>query len=216
MAVVTISRQYGSGGREVAKRVCELLDYAYFDKQLMLEVANEVGLSEDEIVDFSEDTYKMRSFIERLFRRRAGVPVKEVTSRGYQSRLGVDSLNEARCVALVRDTILAAYERGNVVIVGRGGQAILGEKYGVLHVRLEAPLGARTLRIKEREDISLQEAQQLVRQKDAAAQAYLRTFFGIDWDETKHYHMVLNTGKLSLEATAQLITQAIQALHFES
>ncbi len=214
MAVVTISRQYGSGGREVARRVCDLLEYDYFDKQLMLAVANEIGLSEDEIVDFSEDTYKRRNFIERLFRRRAGIAVSESPDAQRGQPLRADTLNESRCVALVKDAILAAYERGNIVVVGRGGQSILREKYGVLHVRLEAPLGARTLRVKEREGISLQEARQLVRRKDEAAQAYLRTFFEIAWDAPKHYHVVFNTGKLDVETTAQLIVQAIQLLRF--
>jgi CMP/dCMP kinase len=59
VAVVTISRQYGSGGREVAARLCELLGYRYFDKDLMSEVAHEVGLSPQEIVDFPEDQHQV-------------------------------------------------------------------------------------------------------------------------------------------------------------
>jgi cytidylate kinase len=55
MAVITISRQYGSPGNEIAVRVCEILGYHYFDKRLMAQVASEVGLSEQEIVDFSEE-----------------------------------------------------------------------------------------------------------------------------------------------------------------
>ena len=67
MTVITISRQYGSGGDEVALRVCEMLEYRYFDKMLMRQVASEVGFSAGEIVDFSEDNYKVRSFLDRLF-----------------------------------------------------------------------------------------------------------------------------------------------------
>ena len=71
MPVITISRQYGSGGTEIAKRVCSKLGYSYFDKNLMARVASEVGLAEHDIVDFSEDTYKMRSLFERMFGRRS-------------------------------------------------------------------------------------------------------------------------------------------------
>ena len=59
MAVVTISRQFGSGGDEIADRVCKLLGYHYFDKALMRRIATEASLSPTEIVDFSEDNYKI-------------------------------------------------------------------------------------------------------------------------------------------------------------
>ena len=66
MAVITISRQAGSSGNEeIATRVAELLGYRYFDKRLMAKVAAEVGLSENEVVDFSEENYKVVSFLVR-------------------------------------------------------------------------------------------------------------------------------------------------------
>ena len=73
MTVITISRVAGSAGDEVARRVCELLDYHYFDKTLMSQVAQEMGISEAEVVDFSEDSYKVRSFVDALLRRPAPV-----------------------------------------------------------------------------------------------------------------------------------------------
>jgi len=141
MPVITISREYGSGGKIIARRVCEMLGYTYFDKNLMARVAAEVGISEEEIVDFSEDTYKMRNFMERMFdRRRIGADAWNA-SAGAARSIQVEVLDEAQCVHLVEDTIIGAYKHDNVVIVGRGGQAILKEKPGVLHVRLQAPRG---------------------------------------------------------------------------
>src|SRR5512142_1927322 len=66
MATVTISREYGSGGDEIASKVCEILGYRYFDKALMAQLVTETGLSESEMVDFWEDNYKARSFMDRL------------------------------------------------------------------------------------------------------------------------------------------------------
>ncbi|HHE71192.1 MAG TPA: cytidylate kinase-like family protein [Chloroflexi bacterium] len=211
MPVITISRQYGSGGVQVARRICEVLGYSYFDKDLMAQVAGELGISEDEIVDLSGDTYRMRGFLDRLLgRRRIHAEVSEPTAEG--STLKVEVLNEAEGIKLVKDTVLAAYERGNVVIVGRGGQAILRDKPGVLHVRLVAPLGARALRVKEREDISLAEATDLVTRRDEAAAAYLQRFFDIDWDNLMLYHLVLNTGKWELSDVADIIISALTHL----
>ena len=55
MAVITISREVGSGGDQIARRLCELLGYRHFDKTLMAQVAKEQGVSDTEVVDFSED-----------------------------------------------------------------------------------------------------------------------------------------------------------------
>ena len=66
MAVITISRQVGSGGTEIAAQVCTRLGYRYLDKWLLSKTAAEVGLSEHEVVDFSEDQYQARTFLEAL------------------------------------------------------------------------------------------------------------------------------------------------------
>ena len=66
MAVITISRQYGSGADDIAAQVCDKLGYRYFDKRLMAGIASEFGLPESGIVDFSEDKYKARGFLDRF------------------------------------------------------------------------------------------------------------------------------------------------------
>jgi CMP/dCMP kinase len=211
MPVITISRQYGSGAVRIAERVCELLGYTYFDKSLMIKVAAEMGISEEGVVDFSEDQYRMRNFFERLFgRRRIRSEVLDVDRA--ESFLRLDALSEAEGIDLVRDTVRAAYNHDNVVIVGRGGQAILREKPGVLHVRLHAPLGARALRVKERSNYTLGQATDLVRNKDESAAAYLARFYEIDWDNTLLYHLVINTGKWELLDVAEIIISALTNL----
>jgi cytidylate kinase len=216
MAVITISRQYGSGGDEIAARVCEILDYQYFDKRIMAQVATEVGLSKSEIVDFSEDHYKMPGFLERLFGRRsprvvARVRIWREETNGARVEQ-IETLDEAKSITLVQSTVQAAYRRGNIVIVGRGGQAILKDKPDVLHVRIEAPLDIRNQRIYDQENASMAGAQDSAVNHDRAAADYLRRFYGIDWAAPMLYDLVINTGKLSLEAAAQLIVKAISYL----
>ncbi len=210
MAVITISRQYGSGGDEIARRVCDMLGYQYFDKTLMAKVAAELGLSEEEVVDYSETEYKRRGFFQHLFGSRVVTEVSTWASdaRGVKS-LRVETLDEARCINLVRDTVLAAYERGNVVIVGRGGQAILREKHGVLHVRIDAPLGARVLAVQRQQALALEAANTLTVNRDQAAAAYLRNFYAIDWDDPALYHLIINTGKWAVESVAHLLISAL-------
>jgi cytidylate kinase len=211
MAVITISREYGSGGgggNQVAARVCDILGYQYFDKRLMAQLASEMGVTEAEVVDFSEDTYKIRNFLERLPGRRGPRVIAQVRvwhgAESGDSRQ-IQELDESYGISLAKGTIHAAYEHGNVVIVGRGGQVILKDKPGVLHVRIEAPLEVRKQRVAEQEKISLAAAEELIVNRDRAASAYLKRFYDIDWADPRLYDLVINTHKWDVETTARLI-----------
>ncbi len=72
-SVITISRQVGSGGDEIALKISKILDYAYFDKNLMFRVAKSIGFSDEYISDFSEDTYKIKSLVDRILLRKKPV-----------------------------------------------------------------------------------------------------------------------------------------------
>ncbi len=211
MAIITISRHYGSGGDEIAERVCDILGYTYFDKNLIAKVAAEVGaFKEEQIADISEDTYMMRNFMERLF---GGRRIKIQTGYlGGTKASQIQSLNGEQGVALMRSTIMGAYQHGNVVIVGRGGQAILREQPSVLHVRITAPLGARVMRVKERKNITLGEATDLTKSKDLATETYLREFFDIDWNDPLLYHLTINTGRFDIDGAVDIIVSALSRL----
>lgn len=215
MAVITISRQYGSGGDEIAARVCEMLGYHQFNKRLMAEIAVQMGLQENEVVDFSEDTYKARNFLERLFGTKqhvvAEVGVWTVKTTGALTK-EVAKLDEEQSITMVRGAIERGYKYGNIVIVGRGGQAILKDKPDVLHVRIVAPLKTRIQHIQEWENVSQEEAQKIVTIRDRATADYLKHFYDIDVSDTMFYHLVLNTGKWDIETATQIIIKAVNSL----
>jgi cytidylate kinase len=219
MSVITLSRQFGSGGSEIARRVCELLGYQYLDKLLMSQVAAEAGLSGQELTQYSEEHSKMSTFLSRLFRPGphdfVRVSVRARDTSGAET-LTVKHLDEARSVSLVRQAIIAAYKHGDVVIVGRGGQATLQKMEGVLHVRVEAPIQNRILRVQKREGLTSEEARRQITQEDEASSQYLKRLFGIRWDDSTLYHLVINTGKWDLETTAQLIANAVGYLKGEA
>ncbi|MEP0761558.1 MAG: cytidylate kinase-like family protein [Chloroflexota bacterium] len=215
MAVITISRQAGSGGDEIAERVCDLLGYRYFDKQMMVEAAAAAGLCEAEVVDYSEDHYKVQDFLSRLLRSRPRT-VRQVLIREDAHKL-IDTLtarelDEARCVDLIRYAIISAYEQGDMVIVGRGGQAVLRHKPGVLHVRVIAPLEERILRLREQGVSGVSELKLTIADRDRASAEYLKRYFNISWDDPALYHMILNTDLLDLDAAAGIIASAVQHL----
>ncbi|MGC9399446.1 MAG: AAA family ATPase [Anaerolineae bacterium] len=214
MAVITISRQYGSKGDEIARRVCDILGYRYFDKRLMAEVASELNLSPEKLVDFSDEHYKVRGFLDRLLDRTrtlAQIDTWDEEATGQEQRW-THELNEEECVELVRRVVRAVYRQGNVVIMGRGGQAILRNMPDVLHLRIEATLGSRVMWVKSQKNLSVAEAEALTRERDKAASAYLKRFYDIDWSNSMLYHMVLNTSKWDIEAAAQIIVSAVSHL----
>jgi len=217
MAVITISRQYGSGGDDIAGRVCELLGYRYFDKRMIVRAATAAGLSQEEIMDFSEDKYETHTFLDHLMSGWRG-PYAITHSQAWQEEIfGVgpktlSALDEIKNISLIESAIRTAYQRDNVVIMGRGGQAILKEKTGVLHVRIQAPLKARVERLHRRENYSLEGGQEVALRRDRAAADYLHRFHKIDWNDPLLYHLVIGTGQLDTEAAARLIVKAVGCL----
>jgi len=215
MAVVTISRQAGSGAEEIARLVCQMLGYDYLDKELMTSVAAEVGLTEAEVIDYSEKSYKVKNFIERLLRpgpRWVGhIVTPMVTEEGVET-LTLRQLNETQCINLIKGTLRAAYHKDNIVVIGRGGQSILREMPKALHVRIESPLKQRIQRVHEQQKLNWDQARREILDHDDAAEEYLERFFGIQWDDPLLYHLVINTGRWSVEAAAQIIVDAVRLL----
>ena len=214
MAVITISRQYGSEGDEIAANVCQVLGYRSFDKQLMAKVATEVGLTEGEVVDFTEDQHKVRGFLDRLW---GAKPIVTQTRSWGEDRYGVRMLDvkqidASASITLVQAVIHAVVKRGNVVIVGRGGQAVLRNEPGVLHVRIEAPLETRIQRVQLREGLTFELAREVVAERDRAAADYLKQFYGVDWSDSLLYHLILNTGRWGIESASRLIVNAVSLL----
>jgi len=224
MAIITISRQYASNGNDIAKMICESTGYYLFDKQVIAEAAIEVGLSDEEIVDFSEENYKIKGFFDRL-RGRSQLHIWKEIEEGVRTTEQIN-LSEESALSLVRQAVENAFETGDTVIVGRGGQVILQNCPGVLHVRVEAPLEERIQRVrdypqlKNRSFIGPLEARRaaldLIEESDAASADYLRRFHGVDWSDPMLYHLVVNTSKLAIEQAAKLIIETAQQLEQET
>lgn len=214
MAVITISREAGSGGDQIARRVCELLEYRYFDKILMAQVAREQGISETEVVDFSEDSYRVRGFIDALLRRSARVAMATTvatTTSGAESRV-VHAVDEDMAAAFVAATISALRTHGRVVVVGRGGQAVLRDAVAILHVRIIACIEDRVRQVMEAEGLIREAALSVVGERDRATAQYLRRFHGINWTDPSLYHLTLNASLLGQERAAEVIAATARRL----
>ncbi len=214
MALITISRQIGSGSQELSQLLCSEIDLAPLDKYTMLRVAYEAGISPQEFVDYSEDEYERRGFLDELFRRSRPLAETDMwigsPDIGYERRSRI--LDEHDAIDMVRATIMAAYERDQVLIIGRGGQAILEHEPDVLHVRVIAPMEERLAHIEAQHEMERTQALGYLQDSDANTAEYLQKFYHIDPDDPTMYHLIVNTDKLSIKGAAVLIEQAFRRL----
>ncbi|MCX7845483.1 MAG: cytidylate kinase-like family protein [Dictyoglomaceae bacterium] len=218
MGIITISRQYGSNGDKIAERLAKDLNYRYFDKFLMTEIAISSGLSEAEVIDFNEDNYKVKGFFEQLFRRRE--PLVEITVKEKNNITGTTSIttktfDEEGCLLFVQAVIRKLKDWGNVVILGRGAQVLLKDNPETLHVRIIAPLENRIKNLMEERNLTREEALRLILEKDKSAEGYLKKFYNVDWNNPELYHLVLNTGLLSWEQSVEVIKRALKTVNLK-
>jgi cytidylate kinase len=220
MTVITVSRQFGSGGDEIARGLCEVLQFQPFHKRMIAQAAAEAGLSEPQAND---DNQVVSTFLDRLFdiTPALGSSGWQDDSPGlYTPESG--SQGDAVSVALVQRAVERACQVGRMVIVGRAGQMILRTCPNVVHVRIEAPLDERVRRVKGylkktrklfNSDAELQrDAYDWVLERDAASSQYVRRHYQADWADPLLYHIVLNTGLLSIEQATQVIVRLVQDL----
>ena len=209
MAVITISRQSGSEGNEITRLLCKRLGYQYFDKALMIDFAAKLGIQPDQVVDLSADQYQARGFWERAF---GSFQMPFGDPSGWALAVQQDILEEIS-LQQIRQMITFAYERDNVVIVGRGGQIVLADQPNVLHVRVVAPLETRIARWQKRENLSYDEARARVREHDAAHIDFIKCFYNADLNDPALYDLVINTEKITPEMAVDLIVKVAETIH---
>lgn len=205
MAVITISREYGAGGNPIAGLLCDRLGYRFFDKNLMAQIgapeALNLVLAEAETTG---DVHDEHSPIWRFFRNlQAGSPLGKREGMSREGELPFEAIEE-----LIRQ----AYGADNVVVVGRGGQMVLRNKPGVLHVRIVAPLEKRIPTVAKFDGLPLDAARDRIQGRDRAAAAYVRQYYNVDIADPCLYDMVLNTERLTWEAGADMIIAALKHL----
>jgi cytidylate kinase len=208
IAVITISAQYGSYGDAVAESLCDRLGCRLLDRNLLRRFAVEAALEPKKVIDLSEDRYRPRTPLERLWANSAPPTRNPVLWAEYGSAGARNHAAAERLAQLMQ----AAYGRGNVVIVGRGGQVVLRDRPDVLHARLTAPLAVRVRRHQVRAGLTVEAAQAAVLERDAASAEFMKRYFDVNIDDPALYDLILNTGKLSWEAAADLIIGALAAL----
>lgn len=183
MRAITISRQMGSMGRDVANILAKQLGYQVVWREVINQAASRARTPEVALAAIDElDLLGLRP------------PMREV--QAYHDA--------------VRELMQEYVEQGSIIIVGRAGQVILRGIEGVLHVRLYAPIDVRTERIAQRNQITIEAARLQVEASDKYRQRYLRRFYHAQWDDPDLYDLMVNTAHFSVVETASIIGEAVK------
>ena len=185
MSVITISREFGSEGDTIAQKAAQDLDFHFVDKKFIGHILGEYGF-----VEFDKEYDTLPGFWERFD-----------AQRGKQREEIIKMLNQV---------VLAVAHHGNVVILGRSGFEVLSGFADVLHVRIQAPLAVRIGRVMEKQNLSFEQAEAVVKEKDRVRLAFVEEFYKVPWGSMKAFDLVVSTDKISPEMAATWVVQAMQ------
>ncbi len=204
MPIVTISRQYGSGGSEVAARVAQAISWKLYDNDVIEQVAARLGMS---VADVSARDERVPSLVERMTSAMAmGVPEVMPLVGDMASQP-----SEERMVEMTRRVIEDAVRSGPAVLVGRGAQCMLAASADALHVYCYAPFDALVRYAITNLDVPAGEARRRVIDINHQREDYVKRHWKRDWRDFTNYDICLNTSRLGLGSAAHLVTQAVRA-----
>jgi cytidylate kinase len=204
MAVITISRELGSRGSDIADLLCERLGYCRIDKAMLTQIAAEAG------VDVKAVLAKERAVTSRP--RLISDQMTSLYGRAPSAFGRKGDLDDQTYARIVKETMERFAKEGNAVVIGRGGQLVLRDWPNALHVHIYAPVEVRVQRLRDQRDISELEAKRRVSSSDEQKRLYIRNAYNnANWKDAKHYHLMINTGYIAPEVAADLIFQAAKS-----
>jgi cytidylate kinase len=189
MAAITISRQLGSMGDEVAQAIAKRLNFRIVCRDLI----NQAAL-------------------------RAGVPEMALAMIDDLGLFGIHPSVEARTAyhQAIQKTMREIADSGDVVIIGRAGQVILRNHPQVLHIMVIAPFSVRVERIARQQNIPSQAAIAQIATSDRTRRNYLQRYYHVRWTDPELYDLVINTFRLSPDQAACLACQALSQCFSQS
>lgn len=200
MPIVTVSRQYGSGGSEVAERVAKALDWTLYDNAVVEEVAARLRMTPAEVSAREE---RVPSLVERMASAMAlGVP-EVMPVVGEMATVP----SEERMVMVTKRVIEDAVKAGPAVLVGRGAQCMLARRSDALHVYCYAAEEDLIRYVIENLGVPAAEAQKKVTETNNQREAYVRLHWKRNWRDVANYDLCVNTASLGLDGAARLVTE---------
>ncbi len=197
--VITIGRQFGSGGREIGELLAKKLNIAYYDKELLSRAASESGFCEEMLQN--HDERPTNSFLYNL--------VMDSYSFGYNASSFVDMPISQKVFLAQFETIKKIAQEGSCVIVGRCADYALAENKNSIHIFISADEESKIKRICARHDVSAKEARDMMIKKDKQRQSYYNYYSSKKWGRADSYDLCINSTILGIVGTVNLIAEYV-------
>jgi len=184
MSAITISRQMGSQGDELAAQVAQRLGWRCVGRDIINQAALAAGVPQVALAE-----------------------IDELGFLGLRPSARDRQLYQSQVERIIRDLA----DEGGVAIVGRGSQVVLGHRPDVLRLRVIAPLASRIAWLQQQKVISAEAARAWLAASDKARARYLRRGYGVQVEDPTLYHLVVNTGLLDLGLAVNLVVHTLRA-----
>ena len=186
--IITVGRQYGSGGREVAKKLAEIMNIAFYDKELLAEASRDSGICQEVMETYDEKQGK-RGFFSM---------VGNFQGRMDPAGMYLEMPLNHRIFLAQFDTIRRIADQGPCVIVGRCADYVLRDHDNVLNVFIKASMEERVKRIERLYELDPLKAEETIRKEDKQRATYYNYYATGTWGDVTNYHLTLDTGVLGV------------------
>lgn len=190
--VITIGRQYGSGGREIGIRLAKMLGIGFYDRKLITEAAKRSGLS-DEVFETKDE------------RTPGSLAHAFSTGFGFYNGFSLEGIFKIQS-----DTIMEIASKESCVIVGRCADYVLRDNPRCINIFIHAPKEIRTRRVMDRIKTDRKEALRSIEKTDKGREAYYDFYTNKGWSDTASYHLSVDSSLLGLQDTAEHILDFVK------
>ena len=227
MPIITIEGRVGAGAPDLGRLVARQLEIDFVDRLILAQVARRVNATMRALVDQERRVpslvNRLAMRVQRVLERSAvagmggdpyfGPGVEDLISRQYseyeeEPHTTAEEIDDERFVATTREVIQDIADQGNIVILSRGGAAILKERTDVLRIGIVGRMEDRARRVAKRENITIEEAQAFIAHSDTAQHRYFEKAFGTNPIDPFLYHFMWNTSDVGIEYAAKITVDA--------
>ena len=197
--IITIARQYGSGGHDIGKKLSEELKIPFYDKELLERAAKDSGFCQEIFENYDEKP--TNSFLYSL--------VMDTYSMGYSTAAFAEMPLNHKIFLAQFNAIKDIAKEGPCVIVGRCADYALADFPNVVNVYLYADMQSRIARIARRHDVTDSKAKDLIQKTDKGRASYYNYYTNKKWGEATGYDLCLNTASLGIDGTIHMIREFV-------
>ena len=199
-SIITIGREYGSGGRQIGQEVAKYFGIKCYDKELLEHAANESGICKE--LFENHDEKPTNSFLYSL--------VMDTYSFGYTSSAFSDMPINQKVFLAQFETIKNIAKKGPCVIVGRCADYVLKNEPNIIDFFISGNTAEKKKRILERYDIEKNKAEDFIRKTDKRRASYYNYYTDMKWGEAKNYDLCINSSKTGVDGAIKLMKAYIE------